>query len=204
MKWLLTTLLLLICLCGSAQQGNLCRLLIKSFNASDEGFAFLRPGTSADTIEDYTLDEDTVAAYGLKTGSIVQYKNLTSAKYSGKTFTAWSLFLSGQHQLLYDREWNDVKETVTAQLTAFAKQYAEGCFPQLQMSELVLPVKDYDMDLLTYYFYPKQITIPKGADKTQIEALLKESTYIEFSVRKPWLIRGYFIGYSVNGLHYNN
>lgn len=202
MKKLITAIIFLLALQTQAQQGNLCQLLVKSFNTSDEGFPFLRPNTDAETIKDFTINPDTISNYGLKQGSILKYPNLKSEKFKDKTFTAWTLLLSGQKQLLQDKKWDDVKETVTAQLTSFAKQYANGCFPQLQMSELILPSNNQEQ-LLVYYFYQKQINIPKNADNETIENLLRESTYIRFAVDKTWGLNGYYINYSVNGFKYN-
>lgn len=204
MKQLLTTLLLFFCLNSHAQQGNLCQLLIKSFNTADEGFPLLRPGTSADTIKDFSINEETIKNYGLKKGSILKYANIKSKLYDGKTYTAWTLLLSTPIRFLHEKKWDEVKETVATQLSNFTKQYADGCFSQLQMSEMVLPVEKYDDAYFTYYFYPKSINIPKGANKTQIESLLREAVYIEFSVKKPTLVSGYYMSYSVNGLKYNN
>ncbi len=203
MKKLITALILLLSIQTNAQHGNLCSLLVKSFNTSDEGFPFLRPGTNVESMKDFTINSDTINNYGLKNGSILKYPNLQSEKFNNKTFTAWTLLLSGQKQLLQEKKWDDVKETVTAQFTSFAKQYADGCFPQLQMSELILPSNNQEQ-LLVYYFYPKQITIPKNADNETIENLLRESTYIRFAVDKTWGVNGYYISYSVNGLKYNN
>lgn len=202
MKNLITAILMLLCLQTQAQQGSLCFLLVKSFNTSDEGFPFLRPNTDAETIKDFTINPDTISHYGLKNGSILKYSNLKSEKFNDKTFTAWTLLLSGQKQLLQDKKWEDVKETVTGQLTAFAKQYAACCFPQLKMSELILPSNDQEQ-LLVYYFYESQINIPQNADNATIEMLLRESTYIRFAVDKTWGVNGYFISYSVNGFQYN-
>lgn len=203
MKQILTTLLLFFCLHSHAQQGNLCQLLIKSFNTADEGFPLLRPGTSADTIKDYSINEDTIKNYGLKKGSILKYNNIKSKLYAGKTYTAWTSLLSAQIRFLQEKKWDEVKETVATQFSNFAKQYADGCFSQLQMSELILPAEKYDNELLTYYFYPKQITIPQSANKTQIENLLSEVIYIKFSVNEPTLVNGYYMAYSINGLKYN-
>lgn len=203
MKKLITAIILLLSVQTYAQQGNLCRLLIKSFNTSDDGFPFLRPNSDAETIKDFSINPDTISNYGLKKGSILKYPKLQSEKHNNKTFTAWTLLLSGQKQMLQDKKWDDVKETVKAQFTAFAKQYADGCFPQLQMSELILPSNNQEQ-LLVYYFYQKQINIPKNADNETIENLLRESTYIRFAVDKTWGVNGYYISYSVNGLKYNN
>lgn len=204
MKSLLTTLLIILCFNGNAQQGNLCQLLIKCFNTSDAGFPYLRPGTSADTIKDYSINEDTVKNYGLKNGRILKYANIKSKLYDGKTYTAWTLLLSAPIRFLNGKKWDEVKETVASQLSNFTKQYADVCFSQLQMSELILPVEEYDNAYFTYYFYPKSINIPKGANKTQIESLLSEAVYIEFSVKKSALVSGYYMNYSVNGLKYDN
>lgn len=204
MKPFITIILVFLCLNTSAQQGNLCELLIKSFNGADEGFLLLRPGTNADTIKDYSISENIVTNYGLKKGSILKNTNIKSKLYSGKTYTAWTLLLSAPTRFLYQNKWEDVKETVATQLGNFVKQYGEGCFSQLQMSELVLPSEDYDNAYFTYYFYPKSINIPKGATKREIESLLSEAVYIDFSVRKPVLVAGYFMSYTINGLKYNN
>lgn len=204
MRQIITAVLLLLSVYSNAQQGNLCQLLHNAFNGSAEGFPFLRPNTASDTIKDYSINTDTITNYGLKKGSILKYTNIKSKLYDGKTYTAWTLLLSAQTHFLHKKNWEEVKEMVATQLSNFAKQYADGCLPQLQMSELILPVEKYDNELLTYYFYPKQITIPTGSNKTQIESLLSESFYIKFSVNEPILVNGYYMAYSVNGLQYNN
>lgn len=202
-KFLITTFLILLVFSSNAQQGNLCQLFYKAFNSADEGFAFLRPGTSTESIKDYSINEDSVKNYGLKKGSILKYTNIKSRSQNDKTYTAWTLLLSGQIYPLGDKKWNDVKENIKSTLTNFAKQYAENCLVQLQMSELILPTKDYDNELLTYYFYPKQIYIPNGADKDHVEALLNETTHIKFSVNKSVGVDGFYMGYSVNGIKYD-
>lgn len=202
-SFLITTVLIFFSFSSKAQQGNLCQLLYKAFNSADEGFVFLRPGTNTETIKDYSINEDSLKHFGLKKGSILKYTNIKSQSQTDKTYTGWTLLLSGQIYPLGDKKWDDVKENVKSTLTNFVKQYADSCLVQLQMSELVLPTKDYDNELLTYYFYQKQISIPNGADKDHIEAQLNETTYIKFSVNKSWGVAGFYMGYSVNGIKYN-
>lgn len=196
--------ILLFCISNSyAQQGNYCQLLYKAFNTSEDGFPFLRPKTNEDTIKNFLIDKDTLNNYGFLKGDITKWTKLKSNIVADKTFTAWTLTFSTEKKY-GDYKWEDIKENITASTVKFLQLLEENCFGnQLQRSEAILSTKN-DGNVLVCYFYPKQITLPKDANEYVIDDILKEVPSIKFYLSAPFLQRGIFVNYQINGVKYND
>ncbi len=205
MKQLLSTLFLFAFLNVNAQEANFCTLFIDGYNSASLGFPSLRSANTinTDTLQKFNINEDFMKLYKFKNGSILNKAPFTSGLYRDKTYSKWTLFLKNEIILLNDKKWDDVKEPIIKDFSSIAQKLAGQCLVDLQMSELVLPSDNFDFDLAAYYFYPKQISIPKNASNDLIKELLKERNYIVISIKKPVFSNGFYMSYSIQGVKYN-
>jgi hypothetical protein len=201
MKQLLFATLLAFAFASHAQQRNTCLLFENAYTESAQGFPSLRMNV-ADTSKEYKISIDTLALYGLVSGYIYRYPNLLSTKDKKHTFTNWVLQLNGPKQFVSDSPWEQQKEVVTASFQKLCEAFGEQCFSGLNKSELILAKDADDSKLLSYYFYPKEISIPASSSAEAIEEILSEVPHIVFVLTKPWAGKGYYMNYIVSGVKY--
>lgn len=201
MKYIFILALALTALPAAAQQRNTCVLFIDAYNEGSKGFPSFKSNPD-DTSSIYEISKDSLAIFGLSSGMILNYLPLISQKNPQYRYKYWVLVLTGPRQFVSDKSWDELKETIQASFEQLCKTFGQVCFSGLKMSELCYGKDDKDRQLLNYYFYPKELELPAGLNREEVETMLQEEPYIHFSLNQPFIGKGYQMTYSVRGIRY--
>jgi hypothetical protein len=176
MKQIITTVLLLFFLNGTAQETNYCKIFSEGYNTASEGFPFLRSDiiTDNDTNKKFRINLDSLNSNDFKKGSILMKSRLKSEINIDKTYTSWVLNLTSDMISLNNNKWDDIKEPILSKISTYTQKIADQCLIDLQTTGLVVPSEIINSELAACYFFPKQISIPDHANSDKIKEILNE------------------------------